>query len=307
MLNDRDRAWLYSQFLSLSIRKNGTEWQDFVTHLMHARHGGAFFQVDPAGRGDKGCDGWVDKLMLACYGASSPEQSKVTAKIRDDFTKALANWHDQMERWAFVHNNATGLPTMAVQGLIELKAEIEETNVAIEAWPPQVLWDHCSDGVERAKLVTIIGSPPSDHPAGMSYLARCVESLARTRLQEGLDPISPVPFGKIEANEFGATVDALIRRFQTQTGHVRYYFSKATPGEQAQVTENLRARYDGFIAQLGDSDAVFHALCDSLIEEAFNDSALLDQEQQRSAAIMVVTYFFEICEIFKPAQEIKPP
>jgi hypothetical protein len=302
-LSDRDNAWFYSQFLSLAIRKNGTAWQELVTDLMHARHGGAFMQVDPAGRGDKGCDGWVDKLMLACYGATSPEQGKVTSKIRDDFKKALDNWRHLMERWAFVHNNAAGLPHMAIQGIAELKTDHKDTPVVIEVWPPQVLWDHCTVDVERAKLVRVIGSPPSEHPAGMSYLARCVETLARTRLQEGLDPIPPVPFGKIEANKFGEGVDALIRRFQTHTGHVRYYFSKATPGEQAQVTENLRAKYDGFMAQLENSDAVFHALCDDLIEQAFSGTQLHDQKEQRSAAIMVVTHFFEICEIFKPAAE----
>ena len=166
-------------------------------------------------------------------------------------------------------------------------------------WPPQVLWDYCIDGAQREPLVKILGAPPSDDPAGMSYLARCVECLARTRLQEGLDPIPPVLYGKIEENKFGLEVDALIRRFQVQTGHVKYYFSKASPGEQAQVIEALHAKYDGFVAKLGNSDAVFHALCDDLIDQAFRYCDLLDMEQQRSAAITVVTHFFEICEIFK--------
>ena len=156
--------------------------------------------------------------------------------------------------------------------------------------------------MEREKLVRVIGAPPSDHPAGMSYLARCVESLARTRRQDGLDAVPPVPPGKIEANKFGPEVESLINHFQVHTGHVRYYFSKASPGEQAQVTETLRAKYDGFVARLENSDAVFHALCDDLIDEAFSGREdLRDLEEQRSAAIMVVTHFFEICEIFKPA------
>jgi hypothetical protein len=302
-VSDQDRAWLYSQFLSLSIRKAGTEWQQFVTDLMYARHGGSFIQVDPAGYGDKGCDGWVDDLMLACYGATRPDQDYVSRKIRDDFGKALTHWGSHMKTWAFVHNNAAGLPLMAVQGIINLKSAYPESSVSIKIWAPQILWDHCSEDVDRERLVRVIGSPPSDHPAGMTYLARCVESLARTRRQEGLDPVPPVPFGKIEANEFGPEVSSLIRRFQIHTNHVRYYFSKATPGEQDQVRETLRAKYDGFVARLGNSDAVFHALCDDLIDDAFRGSELLDLEEQRSAALMVVTHFFEICEIFKPPPE----
>ncbi len=305
-VSDQDLAWFYSQFLSFAIRKTGNEWQQFVTDLMYARHGGAFIQVDPSFRGDRGCDGWVEKLMLACYGASRPSADAVSAKIRDDFKKALEYWGANMERWAFVHNNSVGLPKMAAQGIIELRTANEESSVSIEVWPPQILWDHCTEGIEREKLIRTIGAPPSDHPAGMSYLARCVECLARTRLQEGLDPVLPVPFGKIEANEFGPEVESLIRRFTTHTGHVRYYFAKATPGEQAQVIETLRAKYDGFVARLESADVVFHALCDDLIDDAFRGTDLLDLEEQRTAAVMVVTHFFEICEIFKPATAEEP-
>lgn len=298
-VSDQERGWFYSQFLSFSIRKTGNDWQQFVTDFMHARHGGMFIQIDPSYSGDRGCDGWIEKLMLACYGASRPEAAGVSAKIRSDFKKALDYWGAEMERWAFVHNNAVGLPEMAARGVIELKSAHQNSMVNIEVWPPQMLWDHCTEDIQREKLIRIIGAPPSDHPAGMSYLARCVESLARTRLREVARPVPSVPFGKIEANSFSPEVEALILQFSVHTDHVRYYFSKASPGEQAQVTETLRAKYDGFVAQLVSSDAVFHALCDDLIEDAFRGSDLLDLEEQRTAAITVVTHFFEICEIFK--------
>jgi hypothetical protein len=294
---------MYSQFLSFAIRKTGSDWQRLVTDLMHARHGGTFLQVDPLGRGDKGCDGYVEGLMLACYGGSNPNQYNVTTKIRHDYNTALAYWGTAMKHWAFVHNNANGLPEMVMKGFIELRNASPDSTVAMTPWPPQVLWDYCTDGVKRESLVKILGAPPSDHPAGMSYLARCVECLGRTRLQEGLDPIAPVLFGKIEENEFSDEVAALIRHFQTHTGHVRYYFSKASPGEQAQVIEALHSKYDGFVARLDDSDAVFHALCDDLIDEAFRYTDLQDMEQQRSAAITVATHYFEICEIFKSVTE----
>jgi len=265
---------------------------------MHARHGADFVQIDPSGRGDKGCDGWVNGLMLACYGATSPNEAYVTNKVKTDFETAAAYWKEKMEEWAFVHNNANGLPTMAAEAVMELRGVHKDSQVKIGHWPPQVLWDHCTDGIAREKLAVILGAPPSEHPAGMTYIARCVETLARTRLPSDLDPVPEVPFGKIEHNEFGAEVAELIKRFQTYTGHVRYYFSQASPGEQAQVSENLRARYDGHKARLGNSDAVFHALCDDLVHEAFGGTDLGDKNEQRSAAIMVVTHFFETCEIF---------
>ncbi|GII52722.1 hypothetical protein Pth03_11110 [Planotetraspora thailandica] len=299
--DDQDRSWFHSQFISLSIRKTGFEWQAFVNDLMHAVHPGEFIAVDPGGRGDKGCDGWVGGLMLACYGASNPNQRYVTKKVESDFTTALKYWGDSMERWAFIHNNANGLPEMAARAVIELRRQ-HRGSIRIEVWPPQVLWNYCAF-LPRERLATIIGSPPSDHPAGMTYIARCVESLARTRLHPGLDPVAEVDFGKIEHNDFGDAVTELIKRFQVHTGHVRYYFTFASPGEQAQVSENLRARFAGHRAHLDSSDAVFHALCDDLVAEAFGTNGYPDKAQQRSAALMVVTHFFEQCEIFEAPQE----
>jgi hypothetical protein len=273
--DERDRAWFHSQFMSLSVRKTGFEWQSFVEDLMHAVHPGEFIAVDPTGRGDKGCDGWVEGLMLACYGATSPSQRSVTRKVESDFATALKHWGDSMDRWAFVHNNANGLPEMAARAVIGLRQR-HRGSVRIEVWPPQVLWNHCASA-PRQRLVSIIGSPPSDHPAGMTYIARCVESLARTRLRTDLDPVPEIAFGKIEHNGFGADVTELIKRFQLHTGHVRYYFTFASPGEQTQVSENLQGRFAGHRAALDSSDAVFHALCDDLVEEAFGAGGYPDR------------------------------
>ncbi|MGX7827531.1 ABC-three component system protein [Actinokineospora sp. 24-640] len=299
-LSSQDRAWFHSQFLALCARKSSFEWQGFVTDIMLAKHGGSFIQVDPGGRGDKGCDGWVDDLMLACYGATSPDPKYVTKKIRTDFETARLHWADAMKRWAFVYNNAAGLPVMVAEGIIALKRLYKDKRIEIENWPPQVLWNETCRELSRDKLSYVLGAPPSDHPAGMSYIARCVESLARTRLASDLDPVVEVPFGKIEHNRFSEDLADLIKRFQVHTGHVRYYFSKASPGEQAQVSEILRSKFDGLRATLPDSDSVFHALCDDLIKEAFVESGeLKEREEQRNAAVMVVTHFFERCEIFE--------
>ncbi|MBO2453350.1 hypothetical protein J4573_40095 [Actinomadura barringtoniae] len=301
--------------MSLSVRKTGFEWQDFVNDLMHAVHPGEFIAVDPSGRGDKGCDGWVGGLMLACYGATTPNQRRVAQKVQSDFATALRYWGEHMERWAFVHNNANGLPEMAARAVMDLRRRHGDS-VKIEVWPPQVLWNHCAF-LPRESLATVIGSPPSDHPAGMTYVARCVESLARTRLPPDTGPVWEVAFGKIEHNGFGTEVTDLIKRFQAHTGHVRYYFTFASPGEQAQVKENLLGRFAGHRAALESSDAVFHALCDDLVDEAFGTTGgssttgcsnspgahLPDKAQQRSAALMVVTHFFESCEIFESPQE----
>jgi hypothetical protein len=298
--------WYNSYFHAMCIRKLGNEWQGFVTDIMHAKHGGDFIQIDPTFRGDKGCDGYVNGLMLACYGASRPTSAGVLAKMEDDLAKAKTSWGHQMVRWAFVHNNANGLPLAAAQAIIDLRNN-EPTSLVIENWPPQVLWDEAVKELDDGALQILLGAPPSDRPAQMSYIADAVRHMARTRWIPVVDDVLPVPENKIEFNQFSGQTAQIIREYLTHTHLVRYYFEHGTPGEQFQVAENLRLRYDALVAAGSEPDVIFHKLCDELVEEANAGDPVEDQSQRRNAAILVVVHFFESCLIFEMPGEHDAP
>jgi hypothetical protein len=298
-LTELERNWFRSTFTAFSIRTTGSAWEDFVANAMFSLHGGAFVQVDASGRGDRGCDGYVKGLMLAAYGASSPNDAYVTRKINTDFAKAKEYWGSVMKRWAFVHNNAQGLPVMAGQAIAALQHAENGGDIAVEQWPPQVLWKECLGVLAREDLSSLLGAPPSAEAAGMEYIAACVRALARTRRTTDLDDVAEVPPGKIEHNGFSAETAALIKDYEPHTGHVRYYFRHSSPGESYQVAEDLKMRYHGHLAGLKDADLVFHALVDDLVQQAFANDGAGDVAQRRSAALMVVTHFFESCIIFE--------
>jgi len=300
--------WFSSYFHAMCIRKTGDDWQRFVTDIMSARHPGRFIQVDPSFRGDKGCDGYVDDLMLACYGAARPTSDGTATKMKDDFAKAKLAWGRHMRRWAFVHNNATGLPLAAAEALVALRRTEETESLKLENWPPQVLWTNAVRDLDRADLIALIGTPPSDRPASMTHIAEAVRHMSRSPLVPSPEPASPVPSMKIEFNEFSGSTAALIREYQVHTHLVRFYFARATPGEQFHVAENLRARYFALIATQPSKDAVFHELCDELMTEAFSGTATAaTREEQRSAALLLVTHFFESCLIFEAPGESHVP
>ncbi|MGP5071338.1 ABC-three component system protein [Arthrobacter rhombi] len=301
--SDFEQAWFYSWFNTLCIRTAGNAWEEMVSNAMAARHPGAFIQVDAAGRGDKGCDGYVDGLMLACYGATSPSDSYVENKIKNDYAKAAAHWSNVMKTWAFVHNNANGLPTMVAQTMASMRQGGHPH--VIEHWPPQVLWENVYADLDRRKLSWLLGAPPSVRPAGMTYIAECVRSLSRTKLMVDLKETLPVPAKKIEYNKFGPEVVKILTETKNHTHHVRYYFQQSSPGEQYQVSEKMRMKYDGLQATSSSSDEVFHRLCNSLVEEAFAHEGMADVEQQRSAALLLVTHFFESCMIFETPEEVR--
>lgn len=303
MISAAQLLWFHSYFHALCIRKVDNDWQRFVTDLMHAHHGSDFIQVDPSFRGDKGCDGYIHGLMLACYGASRPTSAGTKKKMEDDLAKAKFAWGPQMERWAFVHNNANGLPLAAAETIIELKAA-ETGSLQVENWPPQVLWREVGRHLSEADLTILIGTPPSERPAQMTYIADAVRHMSRTQLIPQVDDVYPVPEQKIEFNEFSDETAALVRENLAHTHHVRYYFSHATPGEQFQVSEHLRARYDAIVAAGATPDETFHTLCDELFQEAQQLDPSADPTQRRSAALLVVTHFFESCLIFRMPEEV---
>lgn len=291
--------WFHSYFSALCVLKSDNEWQDFVSQAMTAKHGPAFLQVDASYRGDWGCDGYVGGLMLACYGARRPTESGVLDKVVSDFGKAQEHWGSVMTRWAFVHNNADGLPKMAADAIIQLRKTNERNLITIESWPPQILWQECVEGLSEERLIPLIGAPPSARPAGMSYIAEALRSLARTARLPQVGEVKPVPEKKIEHNKFSPATEEIIRKFQVDTHLVRYYFERATPGEQAQVSHNLKMRYDALAAKFGNSDAVFHGLVNELLAEAFTADYAHDLEEQKNAAVLIITHFFESCLIFE--------
>ena len=200
-VSPQDMAWFHSFFHAQAANKSDFEWQAFVTDLMTARHRGEFFQVDPTGRGDKGCDGWVGGLMLACYGAIKGDPKDLASKISSDFAKACQHWVDEMQRWAFIHNNKRGLADIAHREIVGIKRKKADHGVDVEAWPPDVLWEETGAVLSRDQLVRIIGAPPSDNPAGMSYIGKCVEALARLPIPMEIEDVPPVLFGKVEENK----------------------------------------------------------------------------------------------------------
>jgi hypothetical protein len=95
-----------------------------------------------------------------------------------------------MKSWAFVHNNAEGLPRIAAEVFITLR-ETHGEKVKLKLWPPQILWDEVISYLMRSQMVRIFGAPPTTQPPDMSYVAQCVRALARQPKTPGQQPASP--------------------------------------------------------------------------------------------------------------------
>ncbi len=296
--------WFHSHFSALCVIKVDNEWQSFVSQAMTAKHGSSFMQVDASFRGDWGCDGYVRGLMLACYGARRPTETRVVTKIETDFEKAKLHWGSRMTRWAFVHNNSQGLPKMAANAILNLGSIQSNSHITIESWPPQILWQECFEGLGEDRLIPLLGAPPNSRPAGMTYIAEALRSLSRMPRIPDPQQVLPVPEDKIAFNKFSESTEKIIRKFQIDTHLVRYYFDSGTPGEQAQVSMNLRMRYDALVARMNNADAVFHALVDELLQEAFTSDHTTDVGEQKNAAILIITHFFESCLLFEMPSEL---
>jgi len=121
-----------------------------------------------------------------------------------------------------------------------------------------------------------------------------VKYLIGTPMLEGQDSLTVVPpREKIKRNNLSIEVENLITSGMLQVKQVREYLNKHPDigfGEQLKagfVKEYLESRKNGL-----DGDALFY----SLLDFASNNSS---DFLYRSAGLSVLTYFFEICEVFE--------
>lgn len=122
------------------LKETGQAFEDFFVKAGTTLWKQDFEPWKPQGSlGDMKCDGYrvSDKTVFQCY---APEQfiaSKVSGKIKFDFTGARDKLGNHMEKWVFVHNQKDGLPAAAAKLVLELREE--HPDITIETWTPDTL------------------------------------------------------------------------------------------------------------------------------------------------------------------------
>ncbi len=298
-MDEVQKAFYRLEFRVAFSEKKGTEFQDWFVKLASYAFGSDFEAIRSDGReGDHKCDGRLvsTDTIFQCYAPDQLRTAQLNKKIREDFLGAVAHW-DDMREWVLVHNHSRGLSALSAKLLDELRKQYP--TITIEVWAKTQL-EKLVDPLDLSALQSIFGYAPNK--MGMETLIMEDLKPVIDRLQK-IDPspsqvsLIPPSVKKLEKNALSADVEGLLKLGRRKEALVETYFRKnPRPDLGERIAEEFRRRY-GQLKENGKSpDEIFAHL------QQYAGSGV--NPKQQGAALAVLSYFFERCDIFEDPVDV---
>jgi hypothetical protein len=265
--------------------------------------GADFEEVRPYGRfGDLKCDGRrvSTKSIFQCYAPDTMKESDLIAKVDEDFHGARSHWADDMAEWIFVHNDGRGLPPNAVQHLDSLRNI--HAPLKIETWSEPELFSLVMS-LDLGALQALFGPAASIAIVDrlvMADLVPIIEALQRQDPNVGEPPLTPPSPEKLAKNALSEETAVLLRMGRRKSGLVETFFRKSPrPDLGERIAEAFRLRYADLKALDLPADTIFKHLQDY--------AGMNGEPKRQGAALAVLAYFFDNCDIFEdPVTSVGP-
>ncbi len=275
--------------------KKGTAFQDWFVQIAGHAYGPDFDEVRPYGKqGDLKCDGRLlsAKTVFQSYAPYLMKDTELITKIDEDFQGAVENWKGWIESWIFVHNDARGLPPAVTIQLDGLRKQ--NPKVHIEVWSePELL--KLAQRMDLTSHQLMFGYAPSLAVVDrlvLNDLVPIIEALSRAKPSVMNPPLTPPSLLKLERNALSTDAAVLLQMGRRKSDLVQTFFLRGPrPDFGEQIAQAFRERYT-ILKGLGlPADSIF---------KSFQDYAGGNGDPQRQgAALAVITYFFDACDIFE--------
>lgn len=293
-MDDLQRAFYVLYFRLAFHTQQGTSFQDWFVRLAGHAFGADFEEVRPYGaQGDLKCDGRrvSTRTIFQCYAPKQMTDTKLIAKINEDFHGARTNWGAAMAEWIFVHNDADGLPPKANHHVNALRAA--HPAIKIETWSEPEL-HKLAMALDLSALQALFGYAPSiaavDHLV-LSDIVPIIEALARQEPNPN-PPLTPPSVEKLQKNALSEDSALLLQMGRRKSGLVDAFFRKsARPDLGERIAEAFRTRYAELKSLELPADTIFKHLQDY--------AGMNGEPKRQGAALAVLSYFFDNCDIFE--------
>lgn len=294
-MDEVQRAFYQVRFREAFLEKKGTEFQDWFVKLANYAFESDFEAVRPYGsKGDLKCDGRriSTGTIFQCYAPYRQTEKTLNSKIDEDFRGAIEHWGDNMAEWVLVHNETRGLPASSTQLIDQLRKEHPE--VEIEVWVEPNL-HKLAAGLPLGAQQAIFGFAPSK--TGMETLMLddvkpIIDELQRKDPIPGEEPLTPPSVDKLAKNSLSVDAASLLRVGRRKEALVETYLRKHPNAELGErIAEAFRRRY----AQLKEGGRLPDGIFTHLQQYAGSGG----EPRQQNAALAVLSYFFERCDIFE--------
>jgi hypothetical protein len=280
-------------------RRTGTAFQSFFEQIMEYAEPD-FVTVKPWGPdGDRKCDGLLPEsgTLFQVYAPERIEVGATKAKMEADCVGASAAWA-QMRRWIFVTSALqAGLPAELLACLLDLGERHPQLEIA--NWNREQLWRLVEGRLSEVQRASLLGPPPRADSAARTTAVEIQTVLNFLASQ----PIGPDPEDsfeitdlkpKLQKNRLSPQIETIAGRAIPIAREVERYLARSyDPQFSARVGSRLIGRYRELTMEGVTGDPVFIDLIYFAMEERGRD------ETYFWGAAGIVTYYFEICDIFE--------
>lgn len=278
---------------------NQVEFEKWFAAMAQAVFGKDFEVIKAGGTsGDKKSDGRriSAETIYQCYAPESPATfaKEAPGKMRDSFPEVLEYWPN-LKEWVFVHNNAEGIPTGTSDELEKLRSEYPQ--LTLSQGSRRLLKDELHDKLSVLQMIDIYpGARTPIEAVSMEDVRPLIKKIVAERSHKFAIPdFGEIPNpNKLDHNDFSQASRAEIMRAISHIDVVRRYLDgQGDPRNVSIIQEALSEKYAS-LANLGYSaDEILGRLVESIQIDA--------TAEQRAAALVVVAYFFDSCDIFENA------
>ena len=297
------KALYQLRFCLACLEKKGVEFESWFVELASHALGADFEPVAAYGPdGDFKCDGRRLKTgtIYQCYAPHHMKSASTTKKIDADFHGACQHWADWMQEWTLVHNRKEGLPPKVIQHIDQLRAQ--NADVAISVWGPPHLEAELFSKLDNAGWEAVFGFAPSAEGVDAlvpTDIIPVIEALERETPSPSADAIEPPSPQKLQRNDLSEDVAILLQAGRTKDALVaRYFDMHPSPELGEKIAVAFRRRY----AELRTEGLAPDEIFTKLQQNAGGGGSA----KQQTAALAVLSYYFERCDIFEDADDERP-
>ena len=283
--------------------KKGMEFEAWFADLASHALGADFEPVAAYGSdGDFKCDGRRRSTgtIFQCYAPERLVQGEVIAKIDEDFHGAVDHWPSWIREWTLVHNGKAGLPPKAIQHLDELRTRYPR--VGISVWGLPHLEKELFAKLDIAGYEAVFGAAPSADAIDrvtIEDIVPVIEALEQETQAPDMQALEPPSAQKLHRNALSEDVADLLRAGRRKEALVeRHFRNHPRPDLGERIAVAFRRRYGQLREQGLSPDEIFAKLQQS--------AGGGGSPKRQTAALAVLSYYFERCDIFEDADDESP-
>lgn len=297
---ERLTRYVYEIQYELKFRSiTGEAFQDFFADVMELRYPGDFQRTRPWGNtGDRKNDGYLKskRQLFQVYGSKALELQKTLKKINTDFLEAKPYWKLHFDMWIFVHKD---VESAIASDVLKLLLELERKHsIKMSQWDKAEL-RRIVFALSDTDIAKLLGPPVSAQNIQNVGVKDLQPVLARIAKQNMLaeKEIKPVPAGKLAANLLSDNVAMLLRAGMGKSDLVKRCFEQhSDPTIGDRIAASFRTKYDELKAEGLAPDNIFQELTVFTTGSPFGGTP-----DHQAAALSVLAYLFESCDIFEPS------